>query len=356
MLFQTPSNENARSHKNKLSGTYMNLTAADTTMMMSQQPMDVPTTIFCRLDEVEQSEDFTMDDLCSSVRSSISDCCHFDNNNLDLSRKSSTTTSPYDNRVVTNQDLRNMKDMIAMMRQNPELLNISPVMQRACLTSSSNSNNHRQRQRRCTTDGIPPRLIVPDRHDHHHNHHHVDIAANNDNDAAVKNEDLNAMKHMVASMRKNPLLLYQSPIMQRACLTTTTTTNTSVDNTTAALTTATTNNDISPKPISPVELPAAWNNSSSNVGRRRRPLGGTRYDPSTFPSLPLSSVPMMSRRGGVHSIVDNDVKVLSSAVPPPPPPVAAATFVAPSSLSREVIKINDANTSSLSRRIRPRSI
>ena len=166
-------------------------------MMMSQhQPMDIPTTIFCRLDEVEQSEDFTMDDLCSSVRSSVSDCCHFDNcnNNLDLSRKSSTTTSPYDNnRVVTNQDLRNMKNMVASMRQNPELLNISPVMQRACLTSSSISS---QRQRRCTTDGIPPRLIVPDRHDHHN--HHVDIAAN-DNDAVVKNEDLNAMKHMVAS-------------------------------------------------------------------------------------------------------------------------------------------------------------
>lgn len=319
-------------------------------MMMNHQPVDIPTTIFCRLDEVEQSEDFTMDDLCSSVRSSISDCCHFDNCNttLDLSRKSSTTTSPYDNRAVTNQDLRNMKNMVASMRQNPELLNISPVMQRACLTPSSNSK-HRQRQRRCTTDGIPPRLIVPDRHDHHH----VDID-NNNNDAAaaVKNEDLNAMKHMVASMRKNPLLLYQSPIMQRACLTTTT----SVDNTTAALTT-TTNNDISPKPISPVD--AAWNNSSSsssnNVGRRRRPLGGTRYDPSTFPSLPLSSVPMMSRRGGgVHSIVDNDGKS-AVAVPPEAPPVAA-TFVAPPSLSQEVIKINDANTSSLSRRIRPRSI
>jgi hypothetical protein len=264
---------------------------------------------------------------------------------LDLSRKSSTTiSSPYDNRVViTNQDLRNMKEMIASMRQNPELLNISPVMQRACLTSSSNSN-HRQRQRRCTTDGIPPRLIVPDKHDHHHNHH-VDITANND--AVVKNEDLNAMKHMVASMRKNPLLLYQSPIMQRACLTATTTN--SVDNTTAALTT-TTNNDISPKPISPVELPAAWNNS--NVGRRRRPLGGTRYDPSTFPSLPLPSVPM-SRRGVQHSIVDNDVKV-PSAVAAAPTPVAATFVVAPPSLSREAIKMDDANT--LSRFYRPRSI
>jgi hypothetical protein len=317
---------NARSHKTQ-AFRYISLlfTAAKPTMMMSQQPMDIPTTIFCRLDEVEQSEDFTMDDLCSSVRSSISDCNH-----LDLSRKSSTnttTSSPYDNRVVTNQDLRNMKDMVASMRQNPELLNISPVMQRACLTSNSN-HRQRQRQRRCTTDGIPPRLIVPDRH--------------GNEDDAVKNEDLNAMKHMVASMRKNPLLLYQSPIMQRACLTTTNTT-TSVDNT-AALTT--TNNDISPKPISPVELPAAWSNSSTNVGRRRRPLGGTRYDPSTFPSLPLPSVPM-SRRG-VHSIVDN-AKVPSSAVAPAP----AATFVAPS-LSREAIKMDAANT--LSRFYRPRSI
>lgn len=298
-------------------------------MMSQQQPMDIPTTIFCRLDEVEQSEDFGMDDLCSSIRSSISDY----NNNLDLSRKSSTTTSPYDNRVVTNQDLRNMKDMIASMRQNPELLNISPVMQRACLTSS----NHRQRQRRrCTTDGIPPSL-------HHHHHQHV-----GNNDDAVKNEDLNAMKHMVASMRKNPLLLYQSPIMQRACLTTTTTT-TSVDNTAAPTTDNT--NDISPKPISPVELPA-WNSSSSNVGRRRRPLGGRRYDQSTFPDLPLSSVPTR----GVHSIVDHELKVPSAAVVVPTPPSAAAanTFVAPS-LSREAIKMDATNTS-LSRRIRPRSI
>lgn len=237
---------------------------------------DVPTTIVCHFDELEQTEnDDMMDDLCSSVRSSYTD------NHRDLSRSSHAASNPKGD-LVTSKDLRAMKDMIASMRENPELLNISPVMQRACLTMSSFPD--RQQRRRVTTDGIAPSLIVPD-----------------DN---VKNEDLCAMKDMIASMRKNPMLLYQSPIMQRACYVSTAN---SANNT--APTSAATTNDTSPRLISPHETTAAG--VTTHV--RRRPLG-TKFDPSTFPSLPLPSVP----RG--ESI---DKKKAPAATRPSPPAVVA---------------------------------
>jgi len=198
---------------------------------------DVPSTIVCHffdeLGHAENDEDVMMDvlDFSTSIRSSLSDS-HL----IDAISGATTTEAQRDH--VTDQELRAMKDMVASMRRNPELLKESPVMQRACLTSSS--------LRRDITD-----------------------KASTDEANDVKNEDLCAMKDMIASMRKNPQLLYQSPVMQKACFTT------------ANTATALTHDTLSL--ISPHEATPPSNAST------RRPLG-TKFDPSTFPSLPLPSV------------------------------------------------------------------
>ncbi|KAL7439366.1 hypothetical protein ACHAXM_009618 [Skeletonema potamos] len=160
---------------------------------------DIPSTIFCHFDELEEctehDDDITIDvdvlDISTSTRSSFSDDDHL----IELPRSGTTATSDH----VTNQDLRAMKDMIASMRRNPELLNQSPVVQGACLSRSS----------LFTSDRFSASLI-PDENAARH------CVINDDYD--VKNEDLRAMKDMIASMRRNPELLNQSPVMQGACL------------------------------------------------------------------------------------------------------------------------------------------
>jgi hypothetical protein len=291
---------------------------------------DIPSTIVCHFDELEEriedDDDVMMDvlDISTSIRSSFSD-----NHLMDLSRSGVTATGPKRDHV-TNQDLCAMKDMVASMRRNPELLHQSPVMQRACLSSSCLATSHRfspsrvpdetaarrnddyvvknedlcamkdmvasmrrnpellaqspVMQRACltspslvTSHRFSPNLVVPDETATRH------CVSNDDYD--VKNEDLCAMKDMVASMRRNPELLHRSPVMQMACFTKT--------NTATAFT-----ND-TPRLIFPNEITAADTFTTSH----RRPLGTT-FDPSTFPSLPLAR--------GV-SIGKNDVKVKKSS-------------------------------------------
>lgn len=185
-------------------------------MMSSGSVDDVPSTIFCHFFDLEHAEYYDEDDVMVDV---LDFCDH-----------------------VTDEELRAMKDMVASMRRNPELLHQSTVMQRAsCLTSSS-----LRRETETTTDKASPG--------------ETDV---------VKNEDLCAMKDMVASMRKNPLLLYQSPVMQKACFI-------SAD-TTRALTHGT------PTLISSYDTATPTLNTSA-----RRSLG-TKFDPSTFPSLPFDT-------------------------------------------------------------------
>lgn len=260
---------------------------------------DIPSTIVCHFDELERTENNdNYLDISSSIRSSFSD-----NHLMDIIRSGTTSTEPKSvaDHNATNQDLLAMKDMIASMRRNPELLNLSPVMQRACLTTAS------YQCRVTSEDRISPSLIVLDETAAHH-------CVGNNVDDDVKNEDLCAMKDMIASMRKNPHLLYQSPVMQKACLTTNNTTTTSTEFT----------NDAS-RHISP-------NETTFDI---RRPLG-TKFDPSTFPTLPLPAV----ARG--VSIDKNDVKVTASLSP--------AAVTAPSS----AIKMDTHVPPSL--RVRPRSI
>ena len=240
---------------------------------------DVPTTIVCRFDETENAEnedDVMMDalDFSISLRLSLNDSCHL----VDDMSGSIATGIKSDH--VTDQELCAMKDMVASMRRNPELLNQSPVMQKACFTSSS------------------------------HRRHTIERTSPGETDA-VKNEDLCAMKDMIASMRKNPMLLYQSPIMQKACSTT---------NNTSAVSHGT------PSLISPHETTPPTNTSS------RRPLG-TKFDPSTFPTLPLPSA-----RG---------VSINKTAVKAPSSPTAVA---APAS----AMKLDTNNA--LLTKTRPRSI
>ena len=141
---------------------------------------------------------------------------------------------------VTGEDLRAMKEMVASMRRNPDLLHQSPIMRRAsCLSTAS--------PRRHTTDKASP-----------------------DETDVVKDEDLCAMKDMIASMRKNPILLYQSPVMQKACFLTTA-------NTTRALT------HDAPSLISSLDTTTSTLPTSA-----RRPLG-TKFDPSKLPSLPFEN-------------------------------------------------------------------
>lgn len=234
---------------------------------------DVPSTIVCRFVEPEHAENGDVLDFSLSLRSALNDSCHL------IDDMSGANAAEVNSDHVTDQELCAMKDMVASMRRNPELLNQSPVMQKACLTSSS------------------------------HLSHTIDRTSPGETDV-VKNEDLCAMKDMIASMRKNPMLLYQSPIMQKACSTTTTT-----------LTHDT------PSLISPHETTPPTNTSS------RRPLG-TKFDPSTFPSLPLPSV----ARG---------VSIDKTAVKAPSSPSAVA---APASAMMKV------DTNVLLSKNRPRSI
>mmetsp|Transcript_11593 Transcript_11593/g.17733 ORF Transcript_11593/g.17733 Transcript_11593/m.17733 type:complete len:241 (+) Transcript_11593:151-873(+) len=202
----------------------------DDEFMMSSGD-DVPSTIVChffeQLEHAENDEDVMMDvlDFSTSNRSAFDDSRHL------IDDISGATEARSDH--VSDEELCAMKDMVASMRRNPELLNQSPVMQRACLTSSS--------LRRFTLDKASP-----------------------DETNDVKNEDLCAMKAMIASMRKDPRLLYKSPVMQKACLTITN------NNTIAA----------GPSLISPHE---------DTPLSTRRPLG-TKFDPTKIPSLPLPSV------------------------------------------------------------------
>ncbi len=202
------------------------------TMMSSGD--NVPSTIVCHffeVEHVENDEDVMMDVLDyheqESNRSTLSNSHHF------IDDISGATEA---NHHVSNEDLCAMKDMVASMRRNPELLNQSPVMQRACLTSS-------------TLHRLPMANASPKE------------------PTDVKNEDLCAMKDMIASMRKDPRLLYQSPVMQKACFT--------VTNTTAS----------GPSLISPHEnTPNQENTLNTST---RRPLGGAKFDPTRIPSLPL---------------------------------------------------------------------
>ena len=141
---------------------------------------------------------------------------------------------------VTGEDLRAMKEMVSSMRRNPDLLHQSPVMQMASCLSTTSPHRH-------TTDKASP-----------------------DETDIVNDEDLCAMKDMIASMRKDPLLLYQSPVMQKACFLTTA-------NTTWALTRD------APSLISSFDTTASTLPTSA-----RRPLG-TKFDPSSLPSLPFEN-------------------------------------------------------------------
>lgn len=200
--------------------------------MSSGSVDDVPSTIFCHFFELEHA-DVMMDVLdfsSTDILSSLNDSHHL------IDDMSDATEVKNDH--VTDEELRAMKEMVASMRRNPELLHQSTVMQRAsCLTSSS---------LRCDkTDKASPG--------------EADV---------VKNEDLCAMKDMVASMRKNPLLLYQSPIMQKASF---------ISDNARALT------HNAPSHISsPITTTLTLNTSA------RRPLG-TKFDPSSFPSLPFDT-------------------------------------------------------------------
>ena len=98
----------------------------------------------------------------------------------------------------------------------------------------------------------------------------------------VKNEDLSAMKDMVASMRKNPELLYKSPVMRQACFDT------------ASLT-----GDAS-------RFNSPFEDRADVVKTKRRPLG-TKLDTSRIPSLPFSSIPRNV------SIGDNKTNVEAAA-------------------------------------------
>lgn len=212
---------------------------SDGAEMMMSSGDNVPSTIVCHFFEVEHlenEEDVMMDVLDyheqESNRSTLNDSHHF------IDDRSGATDARNDR--VSDEDLCAMKDMVASMRRNPELLNQSPVMQRACLTSSS---LHRLKE-----DKASP--VEP---------------------TDVKNEDLCAMKDMIASMRKDPRLLYQSPVMQKACFT--------VTNTTTAL---------GPSLISPNENTPTLNQENTLNTLTRRPLG-TKFDPTRIPSLPLRS-------------------------------------------------------------------
>ncbi len=291
---------------------------------------DVPTTIVCHFDEperVEIDDDIMTDglDVSMSLRSSLNDSYH----PIDDRKTAGATATDAKNDHVTDQELCAMKDMVASMRRNPELLNLSPVMQKACLTSSPNRRHTIDRapptdqelcamkdmvasmrrnpellnlspvmQKACLTSSPHPRRTIED-------------SSPPGETYVAKNEDLSAMKDMIASIRKNPLLLYQSPIMQKACATTT--------NTTTAVTHGTSSSLISHHETTP---PSS-----------RRPLG-TKFDPSTLPTLPLPTA---------RGVSINNKK---SAVKAPSSPTAVS---APSS----VMKM-DTNTQ-LSK-IRPRSI
>lgn len=215
--------------------TYLHID--DEEMMMSSGD-DIPSTIVCHfyeLEHAENDEDVMMDvldlDFSTSNRSALNDSRHF------IDDISGATEARNDH--VSDEELCAMKDMVASMRRNPELLNQSPVMQRACLTSSSSLH-------RLTSDKPSP-----------------------DETTDVKNEDLCAMKDMIASMRKDPRLLYQSPVMQKACFT--------ITNTTAS----------GPSLISPhVNTPTLDQVNNLNTSSRR-PLG-TKFDPTRIPSLPLA--------------------------------------------------------------------
>ena len=206
---------------------------------------DVPTTIVCHFDEpeperVEIDDDVMTDvlDVSMSLRSSLNDSYHL----IDDRKTAGAAATDTKNDHVTDQDLCAMKDMVASMRRNPELLNLSPIMQKACLTSSSPNRRH-------TIDSAPPSdqelcamkdMVASMRRNPEllnlspvmqkacltsspHRRRTIDSSAPGETYVA-KNEDLSAMKDMIASIRKNPLLLYQSPIMQKACATTTNTT------------------------------------------------------------------------------------------------------------------------------------
>lgn len=205
---------------------------------------DVPSTIVCHffeLEHAENEEDVMMDVLDyheeESNRSTLNDIHHL------IDDISGATEARNDR--VSDEELCAMKDMVASMRRNPELLNQSPVMQRACLTSSSSLQ-------RLTIDKASP-----------------------DETTDVKNEDLCAMKDMIASMRKDPRLLYQSPVMQKACFT--------ITNTTASGSSL----------IPPHEITPTLNQENTLNASIRRPLG-TKFDPTRIPSLPLSSVARLS--------------------------------------------------------------
>lgn len=203
-------------------------------MMYSASCDDVPSTIVCHFFSLEHKDyDEDVMNFSSSSTSSLYDSRHLIEDNM-----SHATEVRGDH--VTGEDLRAMKEMVASMRRNPDLLHQSPIMRRAsCLTATS--------PRRHTTDKAPP----------------------NETDV-VKDEDLCAMKDMIASMRKNPILLYQSPVMQKACFLNTV-------NTTRALTHDT------PSLISSYDTTTSTLPTSD-----RRPLG-TKFDPSTLPSLPFET-------------------------------------------------------------------
>ena len=341
---------------------------------------DVPTTIVCHFDEPERvkiDDDIMTDglDVSMSLRSSLNDSYH----PIDDRKTAGATATDAKNDHVTDQELCAMKDMVASMRRNPELLNLSPVMQKACLTSSPNRRHTIDRapptdqelcamkdmvasmrrnpellnlspvmqkacltsspNRRHTIDRAPPSdqelsamkdMVASMRRNPEllnlspvmqkacltsspHRRITIEDSSPPGETYVAKNEDLSAMKDMIASIRKNPLLLYQSPVMQKACATTRTTTTTAVTHGT-------------PSFIYPHETTPPSNTST------RRPLG-SKFDPSTLPTLPLPT----SRGVSINK---------KSAVKAPSSPTAVA---APSS----VMKM-DTNTQ-LSK-IRPRSI
>ena len=197
---------------------------------------DVPSTIVCHYFLSLEHEDYDEDvmNFSSSSISSLNDSRHL------IEDMSHATEVRSDH--VTSEDLRAMKEMVASMRRNPDLLYQSPIMRRAsCLSTAS--------PRRHTTDKASP----------------------GENDV-VKDEDLCAMKDMIASMRQNPMLLYQSPVMQKACTCSTTA------NTTRALT------HDAPSLISSFDT-----TSSTLPASTRRSLGTNGFDPSTLPSLPFEN-------------------------------------------------------------------
>ena len=219
---------------------------------------DVPSTIICHfsdeLEQIENDDDIMMDVIETSA--SLNRSSSFDAYDTSDSKSANINIDiGSDDNHVTEQDLCAMKDMVASMRKNPELLNISPVMQKACLISSS--------QHRVSSNTSPPSLVGSDN---------------------VKNEDLSAMKEMIASMRKNPELLYKSSVMQKACFDT-----------------ASHTGDVS-------RFNSPFEDQAKTVKTKRRPLG-TKLDPSRIPSLPFSSIPRSV------SIGDNEANVGAAEQP-----------------------------------------